>query len=44
MVDLEVYEGTEDIDIEGIDPISKLPEYIPPCRGKVKVLKDLDEG
>jgi len=36
--------GAEDIDIEGVDPISKLPKYIPPRQGKVKVQKDLDEG
>lgn len=36
--------GTLCIDIEGVDPISKIPEYIPPCRGKVKIQKDPDEG
>lgn len=48
MVNLEsnkgIDEGTKDIDIEGVDPISKIPEYIPPCWGKVKVPRDLDEG
>lgn len=43
MVDLEAEEGAEDIDIEGVDPISKLPEYIPSRQGKVKVLKDPNE-
>lgn len=33
-----VDEGAEDIDIEGVDPISKLPEYIPLSGGKVNVL------
>lgn len=32
----------KDIDVEGVDPISKLSDYIPPCKGKVKVTKDLD--
>lgn len=35
--------GVEDIDIEGFDPTSKLPEYIPPRRGKAKVPKNIDE-
>jgi len=30
VVNLEAEEGMEDIDIEGVDPISKLLEYIPP--------------
>lgn len=40
----ETYMGTENIDIEGVDPISKLPEYIPLHQGKVKALKDPDEA
>jgi len=35
-------EGVEDIDVEGSDPISKVPEYIPLLRGKTKFLKDID--
>jgi len=35
---------TKDVDIEGLDPISKLPKYIPPRRGKTKVPKDIDES
>jgi len=35
--------GVEDIEFEGVDPISKLPKYLPPRQGKVKVPKDLDE-
>lgn len=34
----------EDIDNEGVDPISRFPEYIPLCKGKVKVSKDRDVG
>lgn len=44
MVDLEVEQRAEDIDIEGVDPISKLPKYIPRRKGKVKVPKDPDVG
>jgi len=51
VVDLESDEGMQetrmdakDIDVEGVDPISKLPQYIPPCEGEVKVPKDPDEG
>lgn len=42
VVNLEGEKGVEDIHTEGVDPISKLPDYIPPRRGKVKVLKDLE--
>ena len=42
VVDLEAEEGVEDIKIEGVDPIPKLPDYIPPHKGKVKVPEDPD--
>ena len=35
---------TEDIEVEGFDPITKFPEYVPPCRGKAKVPKEIDES
>jgi len=35
---------TKAIEIKGSDPISKLPEYIPLCRGKTKVPEDIDES
>lgn len=43
-MDLEVEEaqGTKDIDVEGVEPITKLPNYIPPQKGKEKVTKDPD--
>lgn len=41
---MEVEVGVKDIDTEGVDPISKLLDYIPPCKGKVKVPKDPDVG
>lgn len=44
VVDLEAKDSMKDIEIEGVDPLSKLLEYIPPCKGKVNVLKDLDVG
>lgn len=40
VVDLEAEEGMEYIDTEGVDLISKLSDYIPPRKGKVKVPKD----
>ena len=36
--------GVEDVDIEGSDPISKLLDEIPPCRGKKNVPKEIDEN
>lgn len=44
VVDLEAEEGAEDIDTEGVDPISKLLDYIPSGNRKVKVPKDLYVG
>lgn len=35
---------TEDGEVEGYEPISKLPMYIPLHRGKTKVLQDIDES
>lgn len=35
VVDLEAEEGTEDINAEGMQPISKLSDYISLCKGKV---------
>jgi len=39
---LEVEEGigTKDIDAKGLEPITKLPKYIPSQKGKKKVTKD----
>lgn len=44
VVDLEVEEGQgiKDIDAQGVEPITKLPDYISLCKGKVKVAKDPD--
>jgi len=36
--------GVEDIDVERSDPISKLLEYIPSCRGNAKFPKDIYES
>lgn len=40
VVDLAAKEGTKDIDIMVVDPIYKLPKYIPPHKGKVKASND----
>jgi len=44
MDDEDIVVEMEEVEIEGLDPISKLLEYIPPCRGKTKVPKDIDES
>ena len=51
VVDLEPDEDIEDIgvgvgdvDVEGEDPISKIPPYVPPCQRKVKDPNDIDEN
>jgi len=36
--------GVEEIDVEGSNPISKFPQYIPLHRCKTKVLKYIDES
>jgi len=42
VVDLETEEGMKDIYTEGVDPMSEFLDYIPPCKGKVKITKGLD--
>lgn len=32
-----------DVETQGADPITRLPEYVPPRKGKAKVPKDIDE-
>lgn len=44
MDDEDVGVETEDVEIEGSHPITKLPEYVPPRIGKNKVPKDIDES
>jgi len=44
VIDLEAEEGAKYIDAEGVEPISKLPDYILPHKGKVKFPKDTDAG
>ena len=40
--------GEEDVEMkfetQGVDPITGLPKYFPPCKGKTKVPKDIDES
>jgi len=43
-LDVEEYEGVEEVDAKGVDPISMLPKYIPSWKGKAKATKDLDSG
>jgi len=44
LADLEAEEsqGTKDIDTKGVEPITKVPKYIPLWKGKEKVTKYLD--
>ncbi|MCY6524806.1 hypothetical protein, partial [Actinobacillus pleuropneumoniae] len=44
VVDLEgeASQGTKDVDVEGAEPITNLPQYIPPRKGKAKIPKDPD--
>lgn len=44
MDDEDVGMEIEDVKIVGSDPITKLLEYIPPHKGKIKVPKDIDES
>lgn len=44
MDDEDIKVEVQVIEIEGLNPISKLPEYIPPCRCKTKVPKDINES
>lgn len=41
-MDLEAEEAqeTRDICAEGVEPITRILEYIPPSKGKVKVMKE----
>lgn len=42
--DEDVGVEVEEVEVEGYVPITRLLEYVPPCRGKTKVLKDIDES
>lgn len=44
MDDKDILVETKAIEIEGSHQISKMLEYIPPCRGKTKVPKDINES
>jgi len=43
----EILVEEEDVEMEvetqGVDPITQLPEHVPPYKGKAKVPKDIDE-
>lgn len=40
----EEFQGIEDFHVEGVDHMLRLPNYIPPWKGKNKVTKDPDIG
>jgi len=44
MDDKDLGVEVEEVEVQGVDPITKLPEYIPLCKGKTKVPKDIDES
>ena len=33
-----------EVETQGADPITRLPEYVPPREGRAKVSKDIDES
>lgn len=33
-----------EVETQGANPITRLPEYVPLCKGKAKVPKDIDES
>lgn len=43
MDDEDLRVEVEDVEVEGFDPITKFLEYVPPCKGETKVLKEIDE-
>ena len=44
MDDEDVGVDMEEVEAQGADPITRLPKYVPPCKGKTKVSKDIDES
>ena len=42
MDDEDLQVEVEEFVIEGFDPITKLPKYVSPRKGKTKVRKDID--
>jgi len=43
MDDEDVGLDVEEVEAQGPDPITRLAENVPPCKGKAKVPKDIDE-
>lgn len=41
-VEVEEFQGIVDTDAKGVEPLTRLPIYIPQWKGKVKVMKDWD--
>ena len=44
MDDEDVGVEIEEVKAQGVDPITWLLEYVPPCKPKPKVSKDIDES
>lgn len=44
MDDEDVGVDLEEVEAQGVDPITQLPEYVPPQKGKAKVSKDINES
>jgi len=44
MNDEDVGIEVEEVGTQGADPITQLLEYVPPCKPKSKVPKDIDES
>jgi len=43
MDDEDVGTDVEEVEVQGADLITRLPQYILPCKGNTKVPKDIDE-
>jgi len=43
-LEVEEFQGIEDIDAKRVEPMMRLPKYIPLQKAKDKVIKDLDTG
>lgn len=44
MDDEDVGIDIEEVEAQGADPITQFPEYVPLCKGKAKVPKDIDKS
>jgi len=44
MDDEDIRVEVEEVEVQCVEPIIKFPDYIPPCKGKTKVLKEIDKS